>query len=249
VPLPVASNDLRLLGASCQLLPERATSIAALRGRNTLVLGNSQTSSIAQEELLRGMWSIDFEPPLGRGAIVDQKTPGRPTPFLGEHGKPGEPTWRCGLITVLPTEGAANDARTVIISGITPTGTDAAMDYFSSATALRDRPALPGRGLCGGFRAPIRWWSSAAPRTPSCWLPSMRLRRYWLAKYTVANVFRNRILTGDPIRAASVILLCYKKWRPVRNRCGAGFSPRRTSVLPAAVPVKTGAQDESCPTL
>jgi hypothetical protein len=138
-----------LLGASYQLLPERATSIAALRGRNTLALGNSQTSSIAQEELLRGMWTIDFEPPLGRVAIVDQKTPGRPTPFLGEYGKPGEPTWCRGLITVLTTEGAANDARTVIISGITPTGTDAAMDYFSSATALRDLPALPGRGLCG----------------------------------------------------------------------------------------------------
>ncbi len=146
----IATNNLRSFGATYQLLPERATSIAALRGRNTILLGNSQTSSIAHEELLRGMWTIDFEPPLGRVAIVDQKAAGRPTPFLGEYGKPGEPTWCCGLITVMPTEGAANDSRTVIVSGITPTGSDAAMDYFTSAAALRDlRRRFQSEGYTG----------------------------------------------------------------------------------------------------
>jgi hypothetical protein len=84
------------------------------------------------------VWTIEFEPPLGRVAIVDRKQAGRPTPFLGEYGKPGEPTWCSGLVTVLPAEGTPNTARTVIISGVTPTGTDAAMECFSSASALRD---------------------------------------------------------------------------------------------------------------
>jgi hypothetical protein len=133
-----AVNTLRGLGVFCQLLPERAASIAALRGRNTILLGNSQISNIAQEELLRGRWTIDFEQPLDRMAIVDQKTEGRPTPFLGEYGKPGEATWCCGLITVLPSDGPGSTARTVIISGITPTGAEAAMEYFASPSALRD---------------------------------------------------------------------------------------------------------------
>jgi len=132
-----AANTLRTMGVTYQLLPERATSIVALRGRNAILLGNSLTSNIAHEELLRSIWTIDFEPPLDRVAIVNQKAAGRPTPFVGQYGRPGEPTWCCGLITVLPTEGAAN-ARTVIISGITPTGAEAAMEYFTSATALRD---------------------------------------------------------------------------------------------------------------
>ncbi len=147
------TNTLRTLGVGYQLLPERATSIAALRGRNTILLGNSQISSIANEELLRGAWTIDFEPALGRVAIVNQKAPGRPTPFLGNYGKPGEPTWCCGLITVLPAEGSNNRARTVIISGITPTGTEAAMEYFASAPALRDLRRRFSREGYAGFPA------------------------------------------------------------------------------------------------
>jgi hypothetical protein len=142
-----AVNTLRSFGVSYQLLPERTTSIGALRGRNVILLGNSQVSDIAHEELLRGMWTIDFEPPLGRVAIVNQKD--RATPFLGEYGRPGEPTWCCGLITVLPSEGSAN-ARTVIMSGVTPTGTEAALEYFSSAGALRDlRQRFVREGLSG----------------------------------------------------------------------------------------------------
>jgi hypothetical protein len=148
-----ASNTLRSLGVAYQILPERAVSIAALRGRNTILFGNSQISNIANEEMLRGVWTIDFEPTLGRVAIVDQKAVGRPAPFLGEYGKPGEPTWCCGLVTVLPAEGSANRARTVIISGITPTGTEAAMEYFSSGQALRDLRQRFSREGSAGFPA------------------------------------------------------------------------------------------------
>jgi hypothetical protein len=144
-----AANTLRLMGVPYQLLPERVTSVAALQGRNTILLGNSMISNIAHEELLRGMWTIDFEPQLGRVAIVNQKSKDQRTPFLGEFGQPGEPTWCCGLITVLPSEGTGN-ARTVVISGITPTGTDAAMQYFSSAASLRDlRQRFIREGLHG----------------------------------------------------------------------------------------------------
>lgn len=148
--LVTATGTLRAMGLGYQLLPERAVAIAALRGRNTILFGNSQISSIANEELLRGLWTIDFEPALGRVAIVNQKAAGRPAPFLGNYGKPGEPTWCCGLITVLPSEGSANRARTVIISGITPTGTDAAMEYFASASALHDlRQRFTREGISG----------------------------------------------------------------------------------------------------
>jgi hypothetical protein len=133
-----AANRLSAVGATYQILPERATSFAAVRGRSAIVLGNDLTSNIAQEKLSRGLWTIDFEPRLDRVAIVDQKQVGRPTPFISENGKSGENTWCCGLITVSPAEGAPNAARTVVISGVTPTGTEAAMEYFASPAALRD---------------------------------------------------------------------------------------------------------------
>jgi hypothetical protein len=145
-----AANTLRSLGSTYQLLPERVTSIASLRGRNTILLGNGQISGIAHEELLRGMWTIDFEPSVARIVILNQKDPNHEPLFLGEYGRAGEATWCCGLITVLPSEGAANDARTVIVSGVTPTGTDAAMEYFSSPAALRDlRQRFARQGFAG----------------------------------------------------------------------------------------------------
>lgn len=145
-----AANTLRAFGSAYQLLPERATSIASLRARNVIILGNGQTSSIAHEELLRAMWTVDFAPPVARIVIVDQRNRAGAPPFLGEYGRPGEPTWCCGLVTVLPSEGSANGARTVIISGVTATGTDAAMEYFSSPAALRDlRRRFTHEGLSG----------------------------------------------------------------------------------------------------
>lgn len=155
-----ATNHLRASGATYQVLPERGTSFVAVRDRSAIVLGNNQTSNIAQEELSRGLWTIDFEPPLGRVAIVDQKQAGRPAPFLAQYGKPSEPTWCCGLITVLPAEGAPNNARTIVISGVTPTGSEAAMEFFTSAAALRDlrlRFQREGyRGFPSGYQVVVK---------------------------------------------------------------------------------------------
>jgi hypothetical protein len=145
-----AANVLRAAGANYQVLPERATSFAAVRDRCIIELGNAQTSNIAQEELSRALWTIDFEPPMARVAIVDQKQAGRPTPFLATNGKPSESSWACGLITVLPIEGPLKNARTVVISGVTPTGTEAAMEFFTSPAALRDlRQRFQHDGLSG----------------------------------------------------------------------------------------------------
>jgi len=133
-----SAQYLRAAGATYQILPERATSFAALRDHSTIVLGNAQTSNIAQEELARALWTIDFEPSLNRVFIIDQKQTTHPAPFFIANGGSSDPSWACGLITVLPTEGSSKTGRTLVISGVTPTGTEAAMEFFTSASALRD---------------------------------------------------------------------------------------------------------------
>ena len=70
--------------------------------------------------------------------ILDPKQASHPSPFLITNDSASEPSWACGLITVLPTEGSSKTGRTLVISGVTPTGTEAAMEFFTSAFALRD---------------------------------------------------------------------------------------------------------------
>ena len=148
-----AANTLRSMGVNYQLLPERATPLAAIRGRNAILVGNAQNSNVAGQELLRGGWTIDFDLTLQRMAIVDQTAKNRPTPFTGSQGRPGEPSWCCGLITVLPSEGSSNKARTVIISGITSAGANAAMEYLASPAALGDLRRRFAQEHLAGFPA------------------------------------------------------------------------------------------------
>ena len=71
--ITTATGTLSTAGVGYQLLPERVTSLAALRGRNTILMGNSQISNVEHEELLRAEWTIDFEPRINRIAIVNHK--------------------------------------------------------------------------------------------------------------------------------------------------------------------------------
>ncbi len=141
---------LHALGAEYHFLPERVTSIGAVRGRNTILFGSSQTSMLAHQQLQRARWTIDFDIPLNRVVVIDQKDKAHSTPFVGDFGKAGEPSWCCGLITVLPAEGADSRAVTVVISGVTPTGVEAAIEFFSSAASMRDlRQRFLREGLSG----------------------------------------------------------------------------------------------------
>jgi len=98
----------------------------------------------------RSAWKIDFEPSLQRMVIVNQSVP-EGAQVLSPNDPANDPAWNCGLITVLPSEGSANNGgRLLIISGITSVGADAAMEHFASPTSLNDllqrfrREGFPG---------------------------------------------------------------------------------------------------------
>ena len=149
----IASETLKSFGATYQLLPERSAPLAALRGRNAIVIGNAQDSNAAAQELLRAVWTIDFDSASQRMSIIDQSVQGRPTSFTRSQGPPGAPSWCCGLITVLPSLGTSGTLRTIIFSGITSVGVQAAMEYFASPAALAELRGRFARENVHGFPA------------------------------------------------------------------------------------------------
>lgn len=134
------TQTLAAAGASFQLLPERVVSFPSLRGRNVILLGAPEYSSAVGKVLAKAPFTIDFLPSASDHAIVNQHPQnGEPAfyaPKRNHQGKAIEEVY--GLITVLPSEGATDSAqRTVILSGITSAGMQAAAEFFASPSGLQ----------------------------------------------------------------------------------------------------------------
>ena len=146
-----ATQTLAAAGASFQVLPERVVSFPSLRGRNVILLGAPEYSPAADKLLATAPFTIDFLPSAGDHAIINQHPQGAEPAFYAprrkNQGKAIEEVY--GLITVLPSEGANEGAqRTVILSGITSAGMQAAAEFFASPSGLRtfqQKFQLPGQ--------------------------------------------------------------------------------------------------------
>jgi len=131
------AQALNGFGASYQVLSERAVSSSALRGRNNIVLGNPDYSAVAEKLLVRGKVSIEYDPNT-RERIVRSRVPGGAV-FLPSRDQYGAQTESFGVITVLPSEGANEGRRrTLLFSGTTSAGMQAAVEFFASSSHLRE---------------------------------------------------------------------------------------------------------------
>jgi hypothetical protein len=143
----VLANSLRALGATFQILPERSAPVTAMRGRNVILIGDPQNSEAASRFLEKTPLTIDFDPAV-QDLVVRDRRSGRS--YIPERGADKRFTDAYGLITVLPSTGATENQRTVIISGITSVGSNGAAEFFASARNLRDlKRRFQQEGLAG----------------------------------------------------------------------------------------------------
>jgi hypothetical protein len=140
----IAAATFALAGAPYQILPERSTGAAALRGRNVVLIADPQNSNVAAHRLESTPLTLEFDE-RAQDVVVRERAGSR-TVWVGKRGPDKRYAEVYGLVTVLPGEGeAAGPHRTVIFSGLTSVGTHGAAEFFS-------RPELL-RGLRDRFRA------------------------------------------------------------------------------------------------
>jgi hypothetical protein len=134
-----AANILTAAGKSFQVLPENSTRALALRGRNVLMVGSPNYSPYAARIIRRTPFSIPFDASTSEEIISAGGLGAKPQVFVPKRDEFGQLVRAYGLLTVLPSlPGGDGGSRTVIFSGITSAGTQAAMEFFASPASLRD---------------------------------------------------------------------------------------------------------------
>jgi hypothetical protein len=133
------TNLRTAFGGGYQILPEAEAPVAALRGRNAVLIG-SGTNSQAATALLRNLpYTIDYTPK-DEFAVLDQRKPaGQNQLFLSQP--TGEPvsTITYGLLTVITSgDSQGTPKRTVVISGSSSAGGQAAVEFFCSPVRMRE---------------------------------------------------------------------------------------------------------------
>jgi hypothetical protein len=154
-------------GGGWQILPEAEAPIGALRGRNAILIGSSTNSAAAALLLKSFPYTIDFTAD-DRFAVIDQRKPaGANQAFVARSTPDAVPAEHYGLITVITSPNATgNLRRTLVISASSSAGTQAAAEFFGSAThlrELRDRFARSGIiGFPANYQVVVRCKSSGA---------------------------------------------------------------------------------------
>lgn len=144
-----AANTLQSLNSTFQILPERAAPLPALRGRNVILFGDPTYSNAVAQELKRAYWIPEYDPRKKEMVIRDRREPASAQPvFARTQRSAAEPASVYGLITVLPSEGAAGGKRTIVVTGVSSVGIHGAMEFFSSRQNLAQ---LQARFRAGGY--------------------------------------------------------------------------------------------------
>ena len=133
-----AVQFLSSAGARPRIVPEANLRAFALRGRNVVLIGSPNYSPLAARFLMNTPFSVHFDP-VKRLEVVSDGPPGQGAKriFWPTRDELGMLTQAYGLITVLPSEAPGEGtAQTVIFSGITSAGPQAALEFFRSSDAL-----------------------------------------------------------------------------------------------------------------
>jgi hypothetical protein len=139
VATATVSKLMMAAGTNAKLLPEATTSMAVLRDSNVVIIGRPEYSVIATSLLRGAQLSIEYSPAISEYGVVETSAP-EGTPPLYSPVFDSTQTSRIvyGLVTVLPSQAAAGaHSRTVILSGTTSPGTQAAAEFISSPSLLR----------------------------------------------------------------------------------------------------------------
>lgn len=144
------ANLRSAFGGTYQILPEAEAPVAALRGRNGVVLG-SGTNSQAATTLLRNMpFTIDYNADDQFAVFDRRKPPGQDQLFVSQPVGNPVPSVVYGLLSVITTSDlSGNPKRTVVVSGSASAGVQAAVEFFCSPAHMRD---MKNRFLAAGAK-------------------------------------------------------------------------------------------------
>ena len=144
VPLAemIATNTLCNMrvafGGACQILPEAEAPVAALRGRNAILIGSGTNSRTAQILLRNLPWTVDYTTD-GLIAILDQRKPAGHNTVFPAQPLGGFSGTQYGLLTVINSLGpGGKPKRLVIISGIGSASVQSAVEFWCSPQHMRE---------------------------------------------------------------------------------------------------------------
>jgi hypothetical protein len=130
------SNMRTSFGGSYKVLPESEAPVAALRGRNAVLLATGTNSQAARALLQTMPLTIDYNAE-NRFCVLDQRKPsGQNELFVAQPTGQPVPSTLYGLLSVMtwPETGK----RAVVISGAGSAGIQGAVEFFCSAQHMRD---------------------------------------------------------------------------------------------------------------
>jgi len=132
--LIATTSLLQKAHVSFTVLPERAINPSSMRNHNVVLFGAPQDSMAVTEMLSNTAFRFGYDSTFD---LILSK-PGAKPYFLMHRGDTSDAS-TYGLITVLPSLGASpNGKRTVIFSGISSVGAQAAAEFFSSTVHMRE---------------------------------------------------------------------------------------------------------------
>ncbi len=135
-----ASRLLSLAGTDARVIPEDNLRPFALRDRNVIVIGSPNYSPFAGRLLEHAPFSVRYDPAT-REEVISEEVPGAAAKqvFRPNRDEFGSLTTAYGLITVVPSQGIGEGQKqTIIFSGITAAGPQAAMEFFKSPGGLQE---------------------------------------------------------------------------------------------------------------
>ena len=135
----LAAKLLTTAGGRYELLPERAVSSAILGERNSILFGVPHKSEAIFKLLENTPFQFTYDP-AARDVVVTERIPGaqRPKVYTSKRDERDERTESFGLISVSPVDlGNGNVGRRLAFSGDPSAGAAAAVEFFSSASYLR----------------------------------------------------------------------------------------------------------------
>jgi hypothetical protein len=138
-----AARVFERAGVDYHVVLDKKLSLSMVRGRNLLFFANPEYSELADALLERAVWTVDYDPVSRARVIRPQKSDSGYKTFA-----PG-PDWQrpatFGLLTVLPNAGvvpsgsaSSAPARAVLVSCTNSQGCQAAMEFFASASRMRE---------------------------------------------------------------------------------------------------------------
>lgn len=152
-----AAAGARLLasgGASFQVLAERLVPLAAMRRRNVVLLGGSSDSDAIQHWLSKAPFRLQFNAATGDYSIVEQRAGGRV--FSAKRDGQNKLVESYGMVTVMPSEGSEGRQRTIAVVGAYTAGVQGAMEFLTSAQALRDLRQRMGGKFPAAYQVIVR---------------------------------------------------------------------------------------------